>query len=366
MRFRILDAGSAHDLAAWVDLWGAWPGKEIVTRPEYAQLFARPGDRVVCAVGEEEHGAILFPLVLRPLALEPWAPPGDPRWDAVTPYGYGGAFACGRGAVDPAAFWAAHAEWCREARIVTTFARLSLFPEQLVPMPGPRRGPVAEHPREPRPRRRRALARVRGQGAEVGAARPGRGDRRGGRPRRQGARRVLRRVHADHAAPWGGRLLLLPAVLLRVHRDPAARPLRLLHRARRRQGALLRPRPLRRRARVLLPRRHDRGGPRAGLELPPASTASARGRRSRASGGASWAAAASRTTACTGTSARSPGTARCRSASRASSTTRPPAASSPTFAPGTPTARARRGARGRASSRRTARERGAGAQADPS
>lgn len=136
MRFRILDAGSAHDLAAWVDLWGAWPGKEIVTRPEYAQLFARPGDRVVCAVGEEEHGAILFPLVLRPLALEPWAPPGDPRWDAVTPYGYGGAFACGRGAVDPAAFWAAHAEWCREARIVTTFARLSLFPEQLVPMPG--------------------------------------------------------------------------------------------------------------------------------------------------------------------------------------------------------------------------------------
>lgn len=135
MRFRILDAGSEGGRAEWLALWRAWPDKEIVTRPEYAELFARPGDRVVCAVGEEDGGAILFPLVLRPLAREPWAQPGDPRWDAVTPYGYGGAFAYGSGARDHAAFWRAHAGWCAEARIVTTFARLSLFSEQLVPMP---------------------------------------------------------------------------------------------------------------------------------------------------------------------------------------------------------------------------------------
>jgi lipid II:glycine glycyltransferase (peptidoglycan interpeptide bridge formation enzyme) len=33
-------------------------------------------------------------------------------------------------------FWRAFSAWCREARLVSTFARLSLFPEQLAPVPG--------------------------------------------------------------------------------------------------------------------------------------------------------------------------------------------------------------------------------------
>ncbi|WP_242353759.1 MULTISPECIES: GNAT family N-acetyltransferase [unclassified Anaeromyxobacter] len=136
MRFRVLDAADAGDVATWLAIWSAWPAKEVVTRPEYAQLFARPGDRAVCVVGEDEGGAILFPLILRPLALEPWARRGELRRDAITPYGYGGPFVCGGGVRDQAAFWAAYGEWCRDERIVTTFARLSLFAEQLAPMPG--------------------------------------------------------------------------------------------------------------------------------------------------------------------------------------------------------------------------------------
>jgi len=83
---------------------------------------------------------VLYPLVLRPLAAEPWAGPDEAGWDATTPYGYGGPFAWG--APPPAAepFWAAAEGWLREGRVVCTFARLSLFPAELLAF----RGEVAE------------------------------------------------------------------------------------------------------------------------------------------------------------------------------------------------------------------------------
>lgn len=134
MTYRILDASSPGDLARWLDLWRGWPEREVMAHPEYARLFARPCDRVVCAAGEGARGAILFPLLVRPLAAEPWASAGEQRLDAVTPYGYGGPFAWGER--DEPGFWRAYAAWCRELRIVTTFCRLSLFPEQLAEPPG--------------------------------------------------------------------------------------------------------------------------------------------------------------------------------------------------------------------------------------
>lgn len=133
MRFQVLDADRPRDLARWLALWRGWPGREIMAHPEYARLFARPCDRVVCAAGEGEAGAILFPLLLRPLAAEPWVEVGEERLDAVTPYGYGGPYAWG--ARDEAAYWRAYGAFCREARVVSTFARLSLFPEQLAAFP---------------------------------------------------------------------------------------------------------------------------------------------------------------------------------------------------------------------------------------
>jgi hypothetical protein len=134
-RFRILDASTPDGASGWLAAWRARSGREVMAHPEFARLFARPCDRAVCALGEDEGGAVLFPLILRPLAAEPWARPGEARWDAVTPYGYGGPFAFGAPRAD--AYWAAHAEWCRDAGVVSTFARLSLFPAQLAPLPGP-------------------------------------------------------------------------------------------------------------------------------------------------------------------------------------------------------------------------------------
>jgi hypothetical protein len=135
MDFRVLDGGSAEGRAAWEALWLAWPDREVWGHPAFGGLFARPGDRFVCAAGHDAGGTILLPLLLRPLATEPWAPPGEERWDATTPYGYGGPFAWGPGPRDDAAFWRAHDEWCRDQRIVSTFLRLSLFPEQRASLP---------------------------------------------------------------------------------------------------------------------------------------------------------------------------------------------------------------------------------------
>jgi CelD/BcsL family acetyltransferase involved in cellulose biosynthesis len=135
MRFRVLELNRAEDRAAWAALWHAWPGREVMAHPEYARLFSRSCDRVVCPVGEADGYTILFPLVLRPLAAEPWARPGEDRCDAISPYGYGGPFAWGGRPQDPAPFWDGYAAWARGARLVSTFVRLSLFPEQLAPLP---------------------------------------------------------------------------------------------------------------------------------------------------------------------------------------------------------------------------------------
>lgn len=137
MRFTVLDAETPEGLQAWLDLWSSWPAREVMAHPEYARLFARPCDRTVAAAGEGEGGTVLFPLILRPLAAEPWAAPGERRWDASSPYGYGGPFAWGEGPRDDGAFWEAYAGWCRREAIVSTFARLSLFREELAPIPGP-------------------------------------------------------------------------------------------------------------------------------------------------------------------------------------------------------------------------------------
>jgi hypothetical protein len=136
MRYQLLDAERPADLARWRTLWEAWPRREVMAHPDYVRLFARPGDRAVCAAGEDAGATILFPLVLRPLAAEPWAAPGEARWDASSPYGYGGPFTWGTGPRDDGAFWDAHEAFCREARIVSTFVRLSLFPDELASIRG--------------------------------------------------------------------------------------------------------------------------------------------------------------------------------------------------------------------------------------
>ncbi|HTP24651.1 MAG TPA: GNAT family N-acetyltransferase, partial [Anaeromyxobacteraceae bacterium] len=135
MHFEVLDGDTVEGQRVWTELWLRWPKREIMAHVEYARLFARPGERTVCAVGSDAGGTVFLPLILRPIAAEQWARAGECRWDATNPYGYGGPFAWGPGPRDEAAFWRLHSEWCSKEKIVSTFLRLSLFPEQLACLP---------------------------------------------------------------------------------------------------------------------------------------------------------------------------------------------------------------------------------------
>lgn len=131
----LLDACQPRDFGRWLELWSAWEEREPMAHPAYARLFARPGEQALCAVARVGESFVLFPFILRPLALEPWAGGDEPACDVTTPYGYGGAFASGAG-IDATVFWAAFAELARARRVVSAFVRLSLFPEQILTFDG--------------------------------------------------------------------------------------------------------------------------------------------------------------------------------------------------------------------------------------
>ena len=131
----ILDAASPDDYERWISLWQRWPTREVAAHPAYVRLFARSADKVICVAREWADGGVLFPFICRPLRLEPWADAEEPYSDLITPYGYGGPFAWGMTPDRTKEFWISFEEWFKSANIVTTFSRLSLFPDQLTDIP---------------------------------------------------------------------------------------------------------------------------------------------------------------------------------------------------------------------------------------
>jgi hypothetical protein len=131
-----LDPGSPRDRAAWQALWDSWPDREIMAHPDYVRLFARPGDRVVAAVLQSGSGGILYPFILRPMATEPWGVSEGRACDLTTPYGYGGPFGWNVSGEEIRTFWAAFDAWARARQVVSSFDRLSLFPDQQIPFEG--------------------------------------------------------------------------------------------------------------------------------------------------------------------------------------------------------------------------------------
>jgi hypothetical protein len=134
--FRVLSADDPAQAAEWLHLWHRWPDSEIMAHPSYAKLFSRPGDEVLAATYVTPRGGVLYPLILRPLNLESWAPPGRGTCDLTTPYGYGGPFAWEITPAEATDFWGHLERWARGREVVTAFARLSVFPDQLLPFDG--------------------------------------------------------------------------------------------------------------------------------------------------------------------------------------------------------------------------------------
>ncbi|MEO7864217.1 MAG: GNAT family N-acetyltransferase, partial [Nitrospirales bacterium] len=132
--FLLLDAAVPEQRAQWLDLWRTWPNRDVVAHAAYAQLFAGPEDRVVCACQMGVEGGILFPLIVRPLRIEPWGEEEGETYDLVSPYGYGGPFGWGSFRVE--AFWMGFDRWVASIRAVSLFTRFSLFKDQLIPFYG--------------------------------------------------------------------------------------------------------------------------------------------------------------------------------------------------------------------------------------
>ena len=132
--FLLLDAAIPEQRAQWLDLWHRWPHRDVVAHVAYAQLLARPEDRVVCACQIGTEGGILFPLIVRPLCSEPWGRGEGETCDLVSPYGYGGPF--GWWLYNTEAFWTGFDQWAQTIRAVSLFTRFSLFKDQLIPFFG--------------------------------------------------------------------------------------------------------------------------------------------------------------------------------------------------------------------------------------
>ena len=136
IRVDFLDAASPEARKTWIDLWESWPDREMMAHPAFVSLFARPGDSVVAAACRTAGGGILYPVIVRPFSQEPWSDAGTKGCDLTTAYAYAGPFAWGVTPAEGVLFWKHAERWARAIGAATSFARLSLFPEILLPFDG--------------------------------------------------------------------------------------------------------------------------------------------------------------------------------------------------------------------------------------
>jgi len=127
-----LDASDPAGRKAWLDHWKRWPGREVWAHPDYVRLFALEADRVFCATVRTSTGGVLYPVIVRPISSEPWGKGEARACDLTTAYGYGGPFAWNFTEREAMGFWSQFDSWARARGAMTEFARLSLFPEQMV------------------------------------------------------------------------------------------------------------------------------------------------------------------------------------------------------------------------------------------
>jgi CelD/BcsL family acetyltransferase involved in cellulose biosynthesis len=114
----LLDARA--DERRWLELWRSC-GREPFAHPAYGRLFAGPGERPVALVIDQPAGVALLPLLVRRVR--------DDRYDAVSPYGYGGPFFAAGGETASGAVASvldAVSQWAGRERLCSIFLRLSL------------------------------------------------------------------------------------------------------------------------------------------------------------------------------------------------------------------------------------------------
>src|SRR5450759_711129 len=132
----VLSAALPAERRAWLDLWSRWPEREPVAHPGYLAAIAGADERPMCAVLDLTDRGVLYPFLLRHVD-EPASDSAGNYSDITGPlFGYTGAFQWNVDLHTAARFWSEFNAWAREENIVSSFARLSLFDEDLLPFDG--------------------------------------------------------------------------------------------------------------------------------------------------------------------------------------------------------------------------------------
>lgn len=117
MSFSVLRSNIRNDWHDWIKLWQSWKDRKVFAHPAYTELFASEGEQAICAVWISKGGAILFPLIYRPLHNLKWT--DNDSSDLVSPYGYGGPFCWGIQKSDTINFWESFDAWAIEHKIIS-------------------------------------------------------------------------------------------------------------------------------------------------------------------------------------------------------------------------------------------------------
>lgn len=141
-QWHIWDAAVEQDRRRWIELWSASPMQHPFAHPELCRLLSPQHGRLMAAHFSDGRGHVLYPYFLRdiPDAVPPGADAVAGK-DITSPYGYGGPLHWGLEDVDASArlFWAEFDSWARSEGVVSEFVRFSLFSDDVLPYPGPRR-----------------------------------------------------------------------------------------------------------------------------------------------------------------------------------------------------------------------------------
>mgnify|MGYP003999727733 FL=1 len=132
MKFKIFSLAIDSQKQEWLEIWKAWSDGEIYAHPDFIKLSANSEDEVFAFYADIPNGGVLFPIIKRSISSEPWCNEIKSNYDAITPYGYGGAFYWGRGDDFRDEFWKKYSIWCQDNNIVSTLMRLSLFKNQIL------------------------------------------------------------------------------------------------------------------------------------------------------------------------------------------------------------------------------------------
>ncbi|KAB1947148.1 GNAT family N-acetyltransferase [Brevibacterium linens ATCC 9172] len=140
----VWDGEAAADRKQWIDLWSDSAERHPFAHPDVCAALRPKGGRLMAASLSHTGGHVLYPFFLREIdgdlarAAGLTGDDGAPLYDLVSPYGYGGPmhWCIGDVAAATVKFEADFAVWAEQNRVVSEFARLSLFEESLLPFAG--------------------------------------------------------------------------------------------------------------------------------------------------------------------------------------------------------------------------------------